>query len=61
MTYWLALPLTLFLLSPIWLDRWGGSYLADKFQISPDQAWGEDLGDGGQVRTSEGTVGPPRN
>ena len=61
MTYWLAFPLTLVLLSPIWLDRWGGSYLADKFQMS-QETWGtESDGSGGGVRTSEGTVGPPRN
>ena len=60
MTYWLALPLTLLMLSPIWLDRWGGSYLADKFQLSIEEAW--DTGqDAGGVRSAEGTVGPPRN
>ena len=61
MTYWLAFPLTLFLLSPMWLDRWGGSYLADKLQI-PQETWGtESDGRRGQVRTAEGMVGPPRN
>jgi hypothetical protein len=62
MTYWLAFPLALFMLSPLWLDRWGGSYLAEKFQLSTEEAWDADSAGGrGQVRTSEGMVGPPRN
>ncbi len=62
MTYWLAFPLALFMLSPIWFDGWGGSYLADKFQISVEEAWDSDAGrEAGQVRTSEGAIGPPRN
>ncbi len=50
------------MLSPIWLDRWGGSYIVDKFQISMEEAWDSDAGrEAGQVRTSEGAIGPPRN
>ncbi len=63
MTYWLAFPLALFMLSPIWLDRWGGSYIGDKFQMSLlEEAWDADTArEAGQVRTSEGMIGPPRN
>jgi hypothetical protein len=62
MTYWLAFPLAFFMLSPLLLGRWSGSYVGDKFQMSIEETWGADSGqDTGQVRTSEGTVGPPRN
>ncbi len=62
MTYWLAFPLAFFMLSPLLLGRWSGSYVGDKFQMSIEETWGADSGGGrGQVRTSEGTVGPPRN
>ena len=60
MSYWLAFPLMLFLLSPAWLDRWGGSYLAEKLSIEATWDAGA-AGNDGQVRTSEGMVGPPRN
>ena len=62
MTYWLAFPLAFFMLSPLLLGRWSGSYVGDKFQMSIEEAWSADSDAArGQVRTSEGTVGPPRN
>jgi len=62
MTYWLALPLAFLMLSPLWLDRWAGSYVSDKFQMAVEEAWDTGAGqDAGQVRTSEGMIGPPRN
>ncbi len=62
MTYWLAFPLAFFMLSPLLLGRWSGSYVGDKFQMSIEEAWGAEApGAAGQVRTSEGMVGPPRN
>ena len=61
MTYWLAVPLTLFMLSPLFLDRWGGSYVADKFQMSEEILDADTGRNAGQVRTSEGMVGPPPN
>jgi hypothetical protein len=62
MTYWFAFPLAFFMLSPLLLERWSGSYVGDKFQMSIEEAWSADSdGARGQVRTSEGTVGPPRN
>ena len=62
MAYWLSLPLAFFLLSPLMLGRWGGSYVADKFQMSLEEVWDTGQGqDSGGVRSAEGTVGPPRN
>jgi len=61
-TYWLAFPLVLFMLGPIWLDRWGGSYVGDRFQMAVEEAWGADTArEAGQFRSSEGMIGPPRN
>lgn len=61
MTYWLAFPLAFFMLSPLLLDRWSGSYMGDKFQMS-EEIWDADTArDAGLVRTSEGMIGPPRN
>lgn len=62
MIYWIALPLAVFMLNPMWLNNWTSFYAGDEFQISVDGAWSRDAGqDGGQFRTSEGMIGPPRN
>ena len=59
---YLAIPLALFMMSPLWIGGWGAAHLADKIQRSIEEPWDQGLeNEAGGVRTSEGTVGPPRN
>ena len=59
MGYWLAFPFALFLMSPLWGGGWGVS--SDNL-LKDQAAWdGSVPGNDGQVRTSEGMIGPPRN
>ena len=49
MAYWLYLPLALFMLSPLWIDGVGSTYVGDKFQM--EEVWDSGPGsDSGQVR-----------
>ena len=57
MIYLTAIPLALMMLGPVW---WS-AHLGSKFQMS-EEVLDVDTGtESGQVRTSEGMIGPPRN